>query len=168
MSNNSKKQRPHSMAVHLVAGGAAGLVESSICHPFDTIKTQLQLQQSSSLHVKSSAQSVITPNISITGSDVTKVKYRAFSSVTSQQVGLAPNRPAIQPPTGAIGMARSIVLQEGVPSLYKGLTAVWSAVIPKMSALNGTEIGWDQCIANIMPLPNHQRHHLHNSNIQDL
>ena len=30
-------------------------------------------------------------------------------------------------------MARSIVVHEGIPSLYKGLTAVWSAVIPKMS-----------------------------------
>lgn len=30
--------------VHLVAGGIAGLVESSICHPLDTLKTRLQLQ----------------------------------------------------------------------------------------------------------------------------
>lgn len=115
------------MAVHLVAGGAAGLVESSICHPFDTIKTLIQLQQSS-------AQSVIAPKIiDANASEITTVKYRAFSSVTSQQIGVTPNRPAIQPPTSAIGMARSIVVQEGVPSLYKGLTAVWSAVIPKMS-----------------------------------
>ena len=116
------------MAVHLVAGGAAGLMESSICHPFDTIKTSLQLQQTQA------AQPAIASKISITGSEVTKVvKHRAFSSVTTQQVGLAPNRPSIQPPTGAFGMARSIVLHEGVLSLYKGLTAVWSAVVPKMS-----------------------------------
>jgi len=30
-------------------------------------------------------------------------------------------------------MARSIVVHEGVPSLYKGLTAVWGAVVPKMA-----------------------------------
>ena len=135
MSNNNKmqKQQRHPMAVHLVAGGAAGLVESSICHPFDTIKTSLQLQQTS-LQVKSSAaRSAIPPNISVTGSELTTVKHRAFSSVTTQTGLISASRAQLQPPTGAFGMARSIVVHEGIPSLYKGLTAVWSAVIPKMS-----------------------------------
>lgn len=30
--------------MHLVAGGAAGVVESSCCHPLDTIKTRMQLR----------------------------------------------------------------------------------------------------------------------------
>ena len=135
MSSNSKKQKQHHpMAVRLVAGGAAGLVESSVCHPFDTIKTALQLQQSS-LHVKSAAARPVTPNNkSASAPEATSVNRRAFSSITTQTGGLiSTNRSPLQPPTGAIGMARSIVLHEGIPSLYKGLTAVWSAVIPKMS-----------------------------------
>mmetsp|Transcript_14899 Transcript_14899/g.24643 ORF Transcript_14899/g.24643 Transcript_14899/m.24643 type:complete len:389 (+) Transcript_14899:98-1264(+) len=40
----NKKKKP---IQHLVAGGCAGLVESSICHPLDTIKTRLQLRRQS-------------------------------------------------------------------------------------------------------------------------
>lgn len=32
--------------MHLVAGGIAGVVESSCCHPLDTIKTRMQLRTS--------------------------------------------------------------------------------------------------------------------------
>jgi hypothetical protein len=38
----NKKKNP---LMHLVAGGAAGLVESSVCHPLDTIKTRMQLRR---------------------------------------------------------------------------------------------------------------------------
>lgn len=31
--------------MHLVAGGTAGFVESSVCHPLDTIKTRMQLRR---------------------------------------------------------------------------------------------------------------------------
>ncbi len=31
--------------MHLVAGGTAGFIESSICHPLDTIKTRMQLRR---------------------------------------------------------------------------------------------------------------------------
>jgi solute carrier family 25 citrate transporter 1 len=37
MSKDGKKQSP---LFHLVAGGCAGFVESSVCHPLDTIKTR--------------------------------------------------------------------------------------------------------------------------------
>lgn len=30
--------------MHLVAGGMAGVVESSCCHPLDTVKTRMQLR----------------------------------------------------------------------------------------------------------------------------
>ncbi|CAM9226570.1 unnamed protein product [Choristocarpus tenellus] len=36
-----KKKNP---LIHLVAGGTAGVVESSCCHPLDTIKTRMQLR----------------------------------------------------------------------------------------------------------------------------
>lgn len=39
-SNNGRKNP----LMHLVAGGVAGVVESSCCHPLDTIKTRMQLR----------------------------------------------------------------------------------------------------------------------------
>lgn len=38
-----KDQRKNPV-MHLVAGGIAGVVESSCCHPLDTIKTRMQLR----------------------------------------------------------------------------------------------------------------------------
>src|SRR6056300_1551880 len=37
-----KKKKP---IQHLIAGGTAGFVESSVCHPLDTIKTRMQLRR---------------------------------------------------------------------------------------------------------------------------
>ena len=146
-----QQQQQHPI-VHLVAGGAAGLVESSLCHPFDTVKTRLQLQQSPSAHALPAAphhhpSAVIVSSIAnastnananaSTTATLASRRRRAFSTH-----GLTTSRPAVaavsqqiqqQSPTGAVGMARSIVAHEGISSLYKGLTAVWSSVIPKMS-----------------------------------
>ncbi len=44
----SKKKKP--MTHTLLAGGTAGFVESSICHPLDTIKTRMQLRNN---HIES-------------------------------------------------------------------------------------------------------------------
>ena len=162
MSKQKQQQQQHPKAVHhLVAGGAAGLVESSLCHPFDTVKTRLQLQQSPSAHalpatphhhpsaaiVSSIANASTNANANANASTTATLasrRRRALSTVTTSSTthGLTTSRPAVaavsqqiqqQAPTGAVGMARSIVANEGIPSLYKGLTAVWSAVIPKMS-----------------------------------
>eukprot|EP00301_Raphidiophrys_heterophryoidea_P004446 c11929_g1_i1.p1 GENE.c11929_g1_i1~~c11929_g1_i1.p1 ORF type:complete len:306 (+),score=49.81 c11929_g1_i1:136-1053(+) len=40
----SKKPAQKDPLTHFVAGGAAGLAESTICHPLDTIKTRMQLR----------------------------------------------------------------------------------------------------------------------------
>lgn len=37
--------------IHLMAGGIAGIVESSCCHPLDTIKTQVQLSSGPAVRV---------------------------------------------------------------------------------------------------------------------
>jgi len=42
MSSSKTKKKP--MSHTLLAGGTAGFVESSICHPLDTIKTRMQLR----------------------------------------------------------------------------------------------------------------------------
>jgi len=47
MPNSSEKKKKHP-GLQLVAGGSAGLVESSICHPLDTIKTRMQLRRQQS------------------------------------------------------------------------------------------------------------------------
>lgn len=41
----SKKPRPKTLVTHLVAGGAAGLIEACSCHPLDTIKVRMQLSK---------------------------------------------------------------------------------------------------------------------------
>jgi hypothetical protein len=41
-TTNKKKKNPIN---DLIAGGIAGLVESSVCHPLDTIKTRMQLRK---------------------------------------------------------------------------------------------------------------------------
>lgn len=48
MSAATKKTKPLSHT--LIAGGAAGFIESSICHPLDTIKTRMQLRNN---HIES-------------------------------------------------------------------------------------------------------------------
>jgi solute carrier family 25 citrate transporter 1 len=41
MSKESdQKKKKKNPALNLIAGGTAGFVESSICHPLDTIKTR--------------------------------------------------------------------------------------------------------------------------------
>ena len=43
---DGKKKKPRkSLLKHLVAGGVAGLCETSVCHPLDTIKTRMQLRR---------------------------------------------------------------------------------------------------------------------------
>ena len=81
---------------NLIAGGCAGLVESSICHPLDTIKTRMQLRRSTI----SSKSSFLEPDA-----------YKRHARVD---------------PVGPLDTARKIVQREGFFSLYKGLTAVYT------------------------------------------
>lgn len=138
-SNNSssgkKKKHP---GLQLLAGGTAGLVESSVCHPLDTIKTRMQLrrQQTSMEAVrarsslseptfKRSMSSLAEPRISQLHSSLTEPRVR--SSITMVK------RPPVSAPLGPFGTARRIVQREGFFSLYKGLTAVYMGIIPKMA-----------------------------------
>jgi len=47
MTSKDPKAKKKNPLEHLIAGGTAGFVESSICHPLDTIKTRMQLRQQS-------------------------------------------------------------------------------------------------------------------------
>ena len=41
---NTDAAHSDKLVKHLVAGGAAGLCEATICHPLDTIKTRMQMR----------------------------------------------------------------------------------------------------------------------------
>lgn len=140
---------------HLIAGGCAGLVESSVCHPLDTIKTRMQLRrQSTSVEkvVVKMRNSMIEPALRLQHSlrdpnpvlktsggagaihepglhlgvakDATTVTIRGSSHMHPHTV---------QAPLGPIGTAHRIVEREGFAALYKGLTAVYTGIIPKMA-----------------------------------
>lgn len=47
MASKDPKAKKKNPLEHLIAGGTAGFVESSVCHPLDTIKTRMQLRQQS-------------------------------------------------------------------------------------------------------------------------
>ncbi|CAM9911735.1 unnamed protein product [Heterosigma akashiwo] len=91
MAGSTSSQKKHPL-MHLIAGGSAGLVESTCCHPLDTIKTRMQLTATTNHYTTAAGGSTIGP----------------------------------------LQTATRIVANEGLFSLYKGLTAVWAGIIPKM------------------------------------
>eukprot|EP00562_Extubocellulus_spinifer_P013964 CAMPEP_0178574902 /NCGR_PEP_ID=MMETSP0697-20121206/19612_1 /TAXON_ID=265572 /ORGANISM="Extubocellulus spinifer, Strain CCMP396" /LENGTH=412 /DNA_ID=CAMNT_0020209945 /DNA_START=122 /DNA_END=1357 /DNA_ORIENTATION=- len=139
----AKKKHP---LMHLLAGGAAGLVEASVCHPLDTVKTRIQLQGRhsyvSQLPAHDSAvravHSTTSTNVSSTAvvQDAVAMNIRRlFSSIApTQQPGtVAATAPLQHQVLGPIGTARHIIRSEGFAALYKGLTAVYTGIVPKMS-----------------------------------
>lgn len=164
----NKKKNP---LQHLIAGGCAGLVESSICHPLDTIKTRMQLRKNAvdsktirnslvepALRLKHSLQEPFhhRPEPSLTGvgagsgaavghsTVITKVnvhepgmaRVAGAPSVSAghAQIHIKPTaRGTVTATLGPIGTAKRIVQREGFFALYKGLTAVYTGIIPKMA-----------------------------------
>ena len=178
---------------HLLAGGTAGFVESSICHPLDTIKTRMQLRKqttmtSRALGASSSSMKDATRTIraggkasstALAGTNATTMggnnmepggyKNRIVVSASAAPhassnfstygatfpIRMAPGSlrdatvyaaAATIPVTnngvpattvtgglGPFGTAKRIVQREGVVALYKGLTAVYTGIVPKMA-----------------------------------
>lgn len=129
MSKQNTEKTKKNPALQLIAGGTAGFVESSICHPLDTIKTRMQLRrQQSTLHAVRARSSLMEPGM------------RSFSSLAEPKLNVLPSdiiprarAQAVTATMGPFGTARRIVEREGFFSLYKGLTAVWCGIIPKMA-----------------------------------
>lgn len=135
--------------MHLLAGGAAGLVESSVCHPLDTVKTRIQLQGRHShvsqlpavdsavraVHSTTSTNSSSTTVVHNAGKAVAMNIRRVFSSIapTYQPGTVTATAPPQHQVLGPVGTARNIIRSEGFAALYKGLTAVWTGIVPKMS-----------------------------------
>ena len=91
------------LAIHLVSGGVAGFSEALACHPLDTIKVRLQLRGSA---IKRTA---------------------GINNINTN------NPVPIAKPPNFIRMGIDISRKEGVLSLYKGLGAVVSGIVPKMA-----------------------------------
>lgn len=108
MAAAPKNKRKHPLH-HLLAGGMAGFVESSCCHPLDTIKTRMQLRRQATVSAAASHTAL--------GHKTTRTSHGA--TVTAS--------------LGPLGTAQRIIKREGYFSLYKGLSAVYTGIIPKMA-----------------------------------
>jgi hypothetical protein len=165
-SNNEqpKKKKP---IQHLIGGGIAGFVESSVCHPLDTIKTRMQLRRQTttktevakrmegkalgSLRDASNKKETVIVKPNLDGKSAGSAPSSAFHDVGWKQrvpVGAANTSSAstaikaaaevsssgpVVATLGPFGTARRIVSREGPLALYKGLTAVYTGIIPKMA-----------------------------------
>jgi solute carrier family 25 (mitochondrial citrate transporter), member 1 len=153
----AKKKHPMQ---HLLAGGCAGLVESSVCHPLDTIKTRMQLRRQTTTvqqAVVKMRNSLMEPALRfrhslqdpIPGVVKTAASAAAAGGGLLHEPAMTMAHPAggphhttviikppanvVQAPLGPIGTAKRIVQREGFTALYKGLTAVYTGIIPKMA-----------------------------------
>ena len=142
MSGSKEQNKKKTPLQHLIAGGCAGLVESSVCHPLDTIKTRMQLRKNQVESVEQKIQhSLVEPALRLKHSLQEPGVARMATSVegstaTATMRGLPPQQstaaakvtlaPSYQAPgttvatLGPIGTAKRIVQREGFLSLYKG------------------------------------------------
>lgn len=142
-ADDKKKKNP---LQHLIAGGCAGLVESSVCHPLDTVKTRMQLRRQTATveqavtKVKHSLMepalrlqhSLQDPGLRLGGvHEPGNFRIAASAVVPPPPVSAPPS--VVQAPLGPIGTARRIIQREGFMALYKGLTAVYTGIVPKMA-----------------------------------
>lgn len=134
---SNKKKNP---LQHLVAGGMAGLVESSVCHPLDTIKTRMQLRkQTTSVEkvVVKMRHSLVEPALRLTNS---LQEPRLASAGAVHEPGLHLGQQAakashitmhphtVQAPLGPIGTARRIIEREGFSALYKVSLSIFQSI----------------------------------------
>jgi len=124
-------------ALQLVSGGVAGFVESSICHPLDTIKTRMQLRrQQSTIQAIRARSSLQEPGMARAFSSLSESRFSTIFPQTASSSILPPRSSSLSVTSasmGPLGTARRIIEREGFFSLYKGLTAVYTGIIPKMA-----------------------------------
>jgi len=164
---------------HLIAGGCAGLVESSVCHPLDTIKTRMQLRKNAvdsnqirnsfvepALRLKHSMQEpFLRPEPSLTGASQATIAKSTLhepgflgrggtqGAAGHAQIVIKPTgRGTVQATLGPIGTAKRIVQREGFFALYKGLTAVYTGIVPKMAIRFVSFEQYKDLLANNTPL----------------
>ncbi|KAJ3167773.1 hypothetical protein HDU87_001466 [Geranomyces variabilis] len=96
------------LGIHLFAGGVAGCCEALSCHPLDTIKVRLQLRGE-------------------------RAAKRPITTVAGGAMNAAAANAVKPPSTNFISVGINIAQKEGVLSLYKGLGAVVTGIVPKMA-----------------------------------
>ncbi|CAJ1961845.1 unnamed protein product [Cylindrotheca closterium] len=166
MASKSSKSKNNTLQ-HLIAGGGAGFVESSICHPLDTIKTRMQLRKNT-IDTQQIRHSLMEPAHQIRHSlmepsGLLRQSFAGGSGLRStpnpavlvnanvhepapiaQNVSKAPTNYSkiiekpiyngtVRASLGPLGSAKRIVQREGFFALYKGLTAVYAGIVPKMA-----------------------------------
>lgn len=107
------------LAIHLFAGGVAGCCEALTCHPLDTIKVRLQLRGERQNKIK---QSVVRNNVqsaNLSGNAAILQQQNTINTVKKQG--------------NFINVGYNIMKNEGFLSLYKGLGAVVTGIVPKMA-----------------------------------
>jgi len=150
-SNSGKKKHP---ALQLIAGGTAGFVESSICHPLDTIKTRMQLRrQQSTLQAVRARSSLMEPGMTSISEPKLAALNSSIETPASQAVKHGGRTQAVTASIGPIGTARRIIEREGFFSLYKGLTAVYCGIIPKMAIRFVTFEQYREALQRFAPPP---------------
>mmetsp|Transcript_31678 Transcript_31678/g.67086 ORF Transcript_31678/g.67086 Transcript_31678/m.67086 type:complete len:416 (-) Transcript_31678:8-1255(-) len=118
-----EKKKKRKQLQRLIAGGTAGFVECSICHPLDTIKTRMQLRRSQKM-----TRLAVAPAPAIAAANSTP-----FASAATSPLTLFAANASASGASGPIGTARSILQNEGPLALYKGLSAVYTGIVPKMA-----------------------------------
>ncbi|TPX34645.1 hypothetical protein SmJEL517_g02686 [Synchytrium microbalum] len=111
MAAAASSQKPgakKNTVIHLLSGGIAGMCEALTCHPLDTIKVRLQLRGE-------------------------RMQKRPAMSVGGQMSEAAIAAAKAKARQNFIGLGIQIVQKEGFLSLYKGLGAVISGIVPKMA-----------------------------------
>ncbi|KAJ3019181.1 hypothetical protein HKX48_002315 [Thoreauomyces humboldtii] len=96
------------LGLHLFAGGIAGCCEALSCHPLDTIKVRMQLRGERQIK-------------------------RPITTVAGQAMNAAAASAAKPQGQNFISVGMQIASKEGVLSLYKGLGAVVTGIVPKMA-----------------------------------
>mmetsp|Transcript_164 Transcript_164/g.241 ORF Transcript_164/g.241 Transcript_164/m.241 type:complete len:377 (-) Transcript_164:121-1251(-) len=145
MSKSHESRTKKHPTLNLFAGGIAGLVESSTCHPLDTIKTRMQLRNfqksSEGFRSRNALNDPVTSTVrdlgihrprNISEQNILTLQ-RGASTSTSNKIIHSAGPKGSQMTAGFIGTARGIIVNEGYFSLYKGLTAVYAGIIPKMA-----------------------------------
>jgi solute carrier family 25 citrate transporter 1 len=153
MGKEDNKKHP---MLHLIAGGCAGFVESSVCHPLDTIKTRMQLRRQEAsvekvvVRVRSSlvepairmGHSLRDPGMpspALAGVHEPGLRISAAPATSgTETIVVKPMEQAakgrlVKAGIGPIGTAQRIIQREGFMALYKGLTAVYTGIVPKMA-----------------------------------
>jgi len=166
MAEQSSQPAKKHPALQLLSGGIAGFVESSVCHPLDTIKTRMQLRrQQSTIQAIRARSSLQEPGMARAFSSFSEARLSTIiPQASSSSNNVLPPRPSSTSVTatmGPVGTARRIIEREGFLSLYKGLSAVYTGIIPKMAVrfLSFEEYREVfQRIKGTIPLPGHTQY----------